>query len=108
MWARLRLERDHAHVARLELALLLDRLEQLLVVEVAVAEVPAGDDAGDQLALADVVVVDVVDGARRAARSARGRGCACARKASPLSIRYSADLAVVELRQLLDVIGATL
>ena len=38
---RLRLEHDDAQVARLEAALLLDRLEQLLVVEVAVAEVPA-------------------------------------------------------------------
>ena len=47
----------------LKSAALLHRLEQLLVVEVAVAEVPAVDDAGDQLALAHVVVLDVVDGA---------------------------------------------
>ena len=50
-----------------EVAALLDRLEQLLVVEVAVAEVPAVDDAGDQLALADVVGLDVVDRARQQA-----------------------------------------
>ena len=62
---RLRLEHDHAQLARREAAPLLDRLEQLLVVEVAVAEVPAGDDAGDQLALAHVVVLDVVDRARQ-------------------------------------------
>ncbi len=55
----LRLDRDHAHLARLELAALLDGLEELLGVEVAVAEVPAVHDARDQLALAHVVVLDV-------------------------------------------------
>ena len=37
-----------------KLAALLHGLEQLIVVEMAVAEVPADDDAGDQLALAHV------------------------------------------------------
>ena len=55
----LRLDRDHAELAGLELAALLDRLEELLGVEVAVAEVPAVHDAGDELALAHVVVLDV-------------------------------------------------
>ena len=41
--------------------------EQPLVVEVAVAEVVAEHDPGDQLALAHVVVLDVVDGARHEA-----------------------------------------
>ena len=76
MLRRLGLERDDPQLARLESAALLDRLEQLLVVEVAVAEVPAVDDAGDQLALADVVGLDVVDRARQQARSAPGRGSA--------------------------------
>ena len=59
------LERDHPHLARLEPAALLDRVEQLLAVEMAVAEVPAVDDVGDQLALAHVVGLDVVDGVRQ-------------------------------------------
>ena len=41
--------------------------EQPLVVEVAVAEVVAEHDAGDQLALAHVVGLDVVDRARQQA-----------------------------------------
>ncbi len=65
---RLGLEHDHPQLARLEVAALLDRRQQPLVVEVAVAEVVAEDHAGDQLALAHVVVLDVVDGARRRGR----------------------------------------
>ena len=81
---RLGLERDHPQLARLEAAALLDRREQPLVVEVAVAEVVAEDDAGDQLALADVVVLDVVDRARQLSPLS-ARPCECIeRNASPL------------------------
>ena len=59
------LERHHPQLALREVAALLDRGQQPLVVEVAVAEVVAEDDAGDELALADVVFLDVVDRARR-------------------------------------------
>ena len=83
------LEGDHPHVASAEPALLLHGVEQLLVVEVAVAEVPAGDDARDQLALAHVVVLDVVD--RAGSSPFRARPWLCmARNARPPSIRYSA------------------
>ena len=64
---RLGLEDDHAHVAGLYAAALLDGVEQLLAVEVPVAEVPAVDDVRDQLALADVVGLDVVDRVREQA-----------------------------------------
>ena len=56
----LRLEGHHAQLPLGEVAALLDRGQQPLVVEVAVAEVVAEDDAGDELALADVVFLDVV------------------------------------------------
>ena len=55
------LERHDPQLAGLERAALLHSVEQLLVVEVAVAEVPAVDDPRDQLALAHVVGLDVVD-----------------------------------------------
>src|SRR4029077_14348756 len=60
---RLRLEGHNAQLALGEVATLLNRGEQPLVVEMAVAEVVAEDDAGDELSLTDVVVLDVVDGA---------------------------------------------
>ena len=59
------LEIDHPQLALLEPALLLHDREQPLVVEMAVAEVPAGHDPGDELALADVVRAHVVDRARQ-------------------------------------------
>ncbi len=55
----LRLQIDDAELPLLEPASLLDRVEQLPVVEVAVAEVPAVDDARHELAVAHLVVVDV-------------------------------------------------
>ena len=68
MWAGCDSSVIDPQLARLEVAALLDRVEQLLAVEVAVAEVPAVDDARDELALADVVGLDVVDRRAAAAR----------------------------------------
>lgn len=55
-------EHHDSQLHLLEPALLLDRLEQLVVVEVAFAEVPAGDDTGDELAVDHLVVLDVLHG----------------------------------------------
>lgn len=61
----LALQDDDADVAVLEVAAALHRLHQLLVVQVALAEVPPDERAGDDFALPDLVVGFVVDRARQ-------------------------------------------
>ena len=96
------LEHDDAHVPGREVAALLDRLEQLEAVEMAVAEVPAVDDVGDQFTLAHVVGLDVVDRAideavERAAVAVHGA------ERQPLVEQQLGEVAVaVDLRELLD------
>src|SRR5437868_1857250 len=58
---RLRLDQDAAELAVFEAALLLHRPEQLLVVEVAVAEVVAEDDPGEELTVDPDVVLEAID-----------------------------------------------
>ena len=53
------LDHDAPQLSGLEAALLLDGAEQLLAMEVPVAEVPAEDEAGDDLAVDPFVVVEV-------------------------------------------------
>ena len=64
---RLALQDDDADVAVLELAASLQRLQQLLVVQVALAEVPADQGPGHHFALTHAVVGLVVDRARQQA-----------------------------------------
>ena len=59
---RLRLDEDAAKLAFFEVALLLNRAEELHVVQMPFAEVPSDDDAGDHLAVEVFVVVDLIDG----------------------------------------------
>ena len=102
----LRLERDHAQLARREAAALLHRGEQPVVVQVAVAEVPAVDDPRDQLALAHVVVADVVDGARDQAVQRPPVGVHGAEREALVEEQLG-GVAVVDPRHLLDDDGAT-
>lgn len=60
----LRVEQHHPHLTGLEAAPLLHRRDQLLVVQVAVAEVPADGSAADPFAVGDDVVVFVMAGHR--------------------------------------------
>ena len=55
----LRLDHHHPQLIRGKVAFLLHSSEQLLVVEVTIAEVVAQDHPGDQLPLAHVVGLDV-------------------------------------------------
>jgi hypothetical protein len=55
---RLRLDRDHPHLARLELALGLNARQQAMVAQMLFAEVPAEDRAGDVLAVDVAVLVE--------------------------------------------------
>ena len=57
---RLRLDPGHHELAGLEVAPPLDRLDELLVVEVAVAEVEPDDRVAAELGLTERVAVDVV------------------------------------------------
>ena len=59
---RLAFHHDRADFAGLEAALGLHGSEQLLVVQVPVAEVPAERHAGDDLAVGPGVVVEMIDG----------------------------------------------
>ena len=61
---RLRVEQHHPHLAGLEVAALLHRGDQLLVVHVPVAEVPADRGAAEPLAVGDDVVGLVAVGHR--------------------------------------------
>ena len=97
----LRLERDHAQLARREAAALLHRGEQPVVVQVAVAEVPAVDDPRDQLALAHVVVADVVDRARDQAVQRPPVGVHRAEREALVEEQLG-RVAVVDPRHLLD------
>ena len=82
---RLRLERDDPQLARREAAPLLDRRQQPLVVEVAVAEVPAEDDAGDRARPRGRR--SPRRRRRRAARARSGRGRGSASSGTPAPCR---------------------
>ena len=61
---RLRVEQHHPHLAGLEVAALLHRGDQLLVVHVAVAEIPPDGGAADAFPVGEDVVVLVLAGHR--------------------------------------------
>ena len=81
---RLAFQDDHAQIALVELAAPLHRLHQLLVVQVAFAEIPADQRPGDGLTLTQRVVRLVVQRAGNSPLSARPWTC-MARKARALS-----------------------
>jgi hypothetical protein len=98
--ARLTLDEDAAQLAGLEPALRLHRGEQRLAVEVAIAEVPAQHQAGDDLAVEIFVVLQPVD---RARDQHRQRAALQVHQPEPHDLAEQADRgrAVVEPRQLI-------